>query len=90
MVQDRLDMLVRNGAQGLALVFLVLWLFFSLRYSFWVTMGLPVSFLGALFILPLIGVTINMISMVGLLIGVGLFRAEIIQGLAHIVSHKNC
>ena len=77
-VQDRLDMLLRNGAQGLILVFLVLWLFFSFRYSFWVTMGLPISFLGALFVLPLFGVTINMISMVGLLIGIGLLMDDAI------------
>ncbi len=77
-VQDRLDMLVRNGVQGLALVFLVLWLFFGLRYSFWVAMGLPVSFLGALFLLPAFGITINMISMVGLLIGVGLLMDDAI------------
>ena len=77
-VQDRLDMLVRNGAQGLVLVFLVLWLFFSLRYSFWVTMGLPVAFLGALFVLPVLGITINMISMVGLLIGIGLLMDDAI------------
>lgn len=77
-VRDRLNMLVRNGVQGLAAVFLVLWLFFSLRYSFWVTMGLPVSFLGALFVLPALGITINMISMVGLLIGVGLLMDDAI------------
>jgi multidrug efflux pump subunit AcrB len=77
-VQDRLDMLLRNGGQGLLLVFLVLWLFFGTRYSFWVTMGLPVSFLGALFILPIVGITINMISMVGLLIGVGLLMDDAI------------
>jgi len=77
-VQDRLSMLVRNGAQGLLLVFLVLWLFFGVRYSFWVTMGLPVSFLGALFLMPLLGITINMISMVGLLIGVGLLMDDAI------------
>ena len=77
-VQDRLDMLMRNGAQGLLLVFLVLWLFFSFRYSFWVTMGLPVAFLGALFLLPAVGITINMISMVGLLIGVGLLMDDAI------------
>jgi multidrug efflux pump subunit AcrB len=53
-------------------------LFFSLRYSFWVTVGLPVSFLGALFILPLIGMTINMITLVGLLIGVGLLMDDAI------------
>lgn len=77
-VQDRLDMLVRNGLQGLVAVFLVLWLFFSFRYSFWVAMGLPVSFLGAFFLLPLMGITINMISMVGLLIGVGLLMDDAI------------
>ncbi|MEW8071203.1 MAG: efflux RND transporter permease subunit [Candidatus Thiodiazotropha sp.] len=85
-VQDRLDMLVRNGAQGLVAVFFVLWLFFSFRYSFWVTMGLPVSFLGALFILPIIGVTINMISMVGLLIGIGLLMDDAIVIAENIAS----
>ncbi|MDJ0740056.1 MAG: efflux RND transporter permease subunit [Gammaproteobacteria bacterium] len=85
-VRDRLDMLLRNGVQGLALVFLVLWLFFSMRYSFWVTMGLPVSFLGALFVLPLIGVTINMISMVGLLIGIGLLMDDAIVIAENIAS----
>ncbi|MBF0367866.1 MAG: efflux RND transporter permease subunit [Magnetococcales bacterium] len=77
-VQSRLDMLMRNGGQGLILVFGMLWLFFNFRYSFWVSMGLPVSFLGALFVLPLIGVTINMISMVGLLIGIGLLMDDAI------------
>jgi hydrophobic/amphiphilic exporter-1 (mainly G- bacteria), HAE1 family len=77
-VQDRLEMLTRNGLQGLILVFLVLWLFFSLRYSFWVTAGLPVAFLGALFVLPAFGITINMISMVGLLIGIGLLMDDAI------------
>ncbi len=77
-VQDRLDMIIANAVQGLVMVFLILWLFFSFRYSFWVTMGLPVSFLGALFVLPLLGVTINMISMVGLLIGVGLLMDDAI------------
>lgn len=77
-VKDRLNMLLNNGIQGLILVFLILWLFFSFRYSFWVTMGLPVSFLGALFIMPKLGISINMISMVGLLIGIGLLMDDAI------------
>jgi len=77
-VQDRLDMILANGAQGLVMVFLILWLFFSFRYSFWVTMGLPISFLGALWVMPQIGFTINMISMVGLLIGIGLLMDDAI------------
>ena len=86
-VQDRLDLLIRNGAQGLLLVFLVLWLFFGFRYSFWVTMGLPVSFLGALFLMPVMGITINMISMVGLLIGIGLLMDDAIVIAENIAAH---
>jgi HAE1 family hydrophobic/amphiphilic exporter-1 len=86
-VQDRLNLLIRNSIQGLVFVFLVLWLFFSIRYSFWVVAGLPVSFLGALFLLPLFGITINMISMVGLLIGVGLLLDEAIVISENIASH---
>ncbi len=85
-VSDRLHMLTSNGIQGLIAVFLVLWLFFSFRFSFWVTMGLPVSFLGALFVLPMLGVTINMISMVGLLIGVGLLMDDAIVIAENIAS----
>lgn len=77
-VQDRLDMIMRNGAQGLLAVFAILWLFFSFRYSFWVTMGLPISFLGAMFVIPMAGMTINMITLVGLLIGVGLLMDDAI------------
>jgi len=88
-VNDRLEMLTRNGAQGLLAVFLVLWLFFGFRYSFWVTMGLPVSFLGALFVLPMLGITINMISMVGLLIGVGLLMDDAIVIAENIAARIN-
>ncbi|OQX37641.1 MAG: hypothetical protein B0D84_00430, partial [Candidatus Sedimenticola endophacoides] len=77
-VQDRLDLLTRNGAQGLVLVFLVMWLFFQGRFAFWVAMGLPVSFLGALFFMNLLGLTINMITMVALLIAIGLLMDDAI------------
>ncbi len=78
LVQSRLDMIVKNGIQGLLIVFLILWLFFSFRYSFWVTMGLPISFLGALYVMPIMGITINMISLVGLLIAIGLLMDDAI------------
>jgi hydrophobic/amphiphilic exporter-1 (mainly G- bacteria), HAE1 family len=76
--RGRLNLLVTNGLQGLALVFAILWLFFSMRYGFWVAMGLPVSFLGGLFVLGLMGVSLNVISMVGLLIAVGLLMDDAI------------
>ena len=77
-VRDRLQLLVKNGLQGLVLVFLVMWLFFQLRFSFWVTMGLPVSFLGGLFFMALLGYSINMITMVALLIALGLLMDDAI------------
>jgi len=86
-VQDRLDMLLENGIQGVILVFLVLWLFFSLRFSFWVAMGLPASFLGALFAMALIGYSINMMTMVALLIAVGLLMDDAIVIAENIARH---
>ncbi len=55
-----------------------MWLFFGFRYSFWVAMGLPVAFLGALFVMPLIGMTINMLTMVALLMALGLLMDDAI------------
>lgn len=77
-VSDRLNLLIRNGTQGLGLVFLVLWLFFGLRYSFWVAMGLPVSFMGAIALMLVMGFSLNMLTMVGLLIAIGLLMDDAI------------
>ncbi len=77
-IKDRLRILLDNGLQGLLLVFLSMWAFFSFRYSFWVTMGLPVSFLGAIFFMQLLGYTINMMTMVALLVALGLIMDDAI------------
>lgn len=86
-VKDRLNLLTKNGLQGLFLVFLVMWLFFPGRFAFWVAMGLPVSFLGALFLMQLLGLTINMITMVALLIAIGLLMDDAIVIAENIASH---
>ena len=77
-VRDRLRLLTENGVMGLILVFLVMWAFFSLKFSFWVAMGLPVSFLGAIFAMHFLGYTINMITMVALLVAIGLLMDDAI------------
>lgn len=77
-VRDRLRILAENGLQGLALVFLAMWLFFNLRFSFWVAMGLPVAFLGAIFFMYLAGLTINMMTMVALIMAIGLLMDDAI------------
>ena len=66
LVNDRISLLLRNGAQGCILVFATMWLFFNARLSFWVVVSLPVSFLAAFALVPPLGLTINMLTMVGL------------------------
>ncbi|MFT6896148.1 MAG: HAE1 family hydrophobic/amphiphilic exporter-1 [Paraglaciecola sp.] len=77
-VKDRIKMLVTNAWQGLLLVFAVMWLFFTIRYAFWVVMGLPISFLASAFVLGQMGITINMISMVALLLALGILMDDAI------------
>jgi multidrug efflux pump subunit AcrB len=77
-IVDRLNMLMNNAWQGLLLVFVTLLLFFNLRYTFWVVMGLPVSFLGGLFVLGWFDISINMMSMVALLLALGILMDDAI------------
>ena len=72
MLQDRIDLLPRNGVIGLCLVFGLLWLFLDLRLSFWAGMGIPVSVSGALAIIWGMGDTINMVSLFGLIMVLGI------------------
>ncbi len=72
MLQDRIDLLLKNGIIGLALVFLLLWLFLDMRLSFWAGMGIPISLGGGMVILWMMGETINMISLFGLIMVLGI------------------
>ncbi|MFH1746529.1 MAG: efflux RND transporter permease subunit [Planctomycetota bacterium] len=71
-IEDRLDLLKRNGLWGLSLVFLSLLLFLNWRVAFWVMMGLLVSVCGALMLMSILGATLNLISMFGLIVVLGL------------------
>lgn len=86
-VRDRLDMLVSNGIQGLILVFLTMWLFFNIRLSFWVAMGLPVSFMGGFLVMQMTGMSINMLTMVGLLLALGLIMDDAIVISENVAAH---
>ncbi len=69
---QRIDLLLRNSAMGLVLVFITLALFLELRLAFWVMMGIPTAFLGSFLILPLLGVSLNMISLFAFIIALGI------------------
>lgn len=75
---DRLTMMVVNGLQGVVLVFGVMWLFFSWRYSFWVAAGLPVAFMGSFFLMAELGLSINIMSLVALLMAIGIMMDDAI------------
>ncbi len=87
LISDRLQLLGENAWQGLLLVFIVMWLFFGTRYAFWVTMGLPVSFLASALVLNYLGVSINMISMVALLLALGILMDDAIVISESIGAH---
>ena len=72
MLKARIDLLMRNGLIGLCIVFLLLWCFLNARLSFWAGMGIPISIAGALVILWAMGGTINMISLFGLIMVLGI------------------
>ncbi len=86
-VRDRLQLLVKNGWQGLILATMVLFLFFTWRYSFWIALGLPISFLGGLALMTVFGISINMISMVALLMAIGILMDDAIV-LSESIHHE--
>ena len=77
-IRERLALVLVNGLQGLALVFAVLWLVFGLRFAFWVAMGLPVAFMGGVAIMAAAGLSLNLMTTIGLLIVIGLLMDDAI------------
>ncbi len=73
-LKGRLDMMMTNMLQGALLVFLILTLFLRLKIALWVVVGIPICFLGALWLMPVgpYPVTINMISLFGFILVLGI------------------
>ena len=71
-LRSRIGLLTRNAYLGLALVFICLSLWLDLRLAFWTTMGIPISFLGAFFLLPFFGVSVNMVSLFAFIVVLGI------------------
>ncbi len=71
-LKGRLNMMVKNLIYGAVLVFLSLALFLRLKLAFWVMVGLPVAFLGTFLVMPLVGVSVNLISLFGFILVLGI------------------
>lgn len=72
LITGRLNILMENGAMGLVLVLITLFLFLNARTALWVAAGIPVSMLAAVAIMYMFGLTINMISLFALIITLGI------------------
>lgn len=70
--RERLTLLLENGTLSAFIVLGILSLFLAARLAFWVMMGMAISFLGSLLFLPSLSVSINMISMFGFLVALGI------------------
>jgi len=72
MLRSRMSLLTRNARIGLVLVFLCLTVFLDLRLAFWTTVGIPISFFGAFWLMPYFGTSINMISLFAFILSLGI------------------
>ena len=87
-LESRVGLLVDNALTGLVLVFVVLALFLRLRLAFWITLGIPISFLGAIALMPTFGVSINMISLFSFILVLGIVVDDAIVVGENILSKQ--
>ncbi|MFW5705526.1 MAG: efflux RND transporter permease subunit [Bacteroidota bacterium] len=86
-LNSRLELLYSNGGIGLLLVLVALGIFLSLRLSFWVAFGIPASFFGMFILGYVSGLTINMISLFGMILVIGILVDDGIVIAENIYSH---
>lgn len=84
---DRITLLVKNGGVGLLLVLFALGLFLNVRLSAWVAFGIPFSFFGLFIIGSFIGLTINMISLFGMIVVIGILVDDGIVIAENVYAH---
>lgn len=86
--RQRGELMLKNGFWGLLLVVIFLALFLDVRLAFWVSMGIPVSFLGAFLLFPTTDFTINIISMFAFIIALGIVVDDAIVSGENIYSYR--
>ena len=86
--ESRMNLLLKNAALGLVLVFLVLGLFLEIRLAMWVMLGIPIAFFGTLFFMPALGVSINMISLFAFILALGIVVDDAIVVGENVYEHR--
>ncbi|MCA8955081.1 MAG: efflux RND transporter permease subunit [Planctomycetes bacterium] len=88
-LRSRIDLLTRNMLSGLVLVFAVLAVFLRLRLAFWVALGIPVSFLGCAALMPMLDISVNMISLFAFLMVLGIVVDDAIVVGESVHAHRH-
>ena len=88
LLSGQLGLMLRNGATGFALVFVALALFLDLRLALWVSLGIPISFLGAIALMPTFDVSINMMSLFAFVMVLGIVVDDAIIVGENIFRHQ--
>jgi len=86
-IQERIDLLTKNGILGMILVLLFLSLSLNPRMSFWVALAIPVSFAGMCMIGPMYGLTINVMSLLAMILVLGILVDDGIVIAENIYQH---
>jgi multidrug efflux pump subunit AcrB len=86
-VKNRISTLVSNAVQGGILVLALLTLFLRPSIAFWVFIGIPVSFMGAFIVMPFFGITLNVMSLFGFILVLGIVVDDAIVTGENIYTH---
>ncbi|MAW61759.1 MAG: acriflavin resistance protein [Planctomycetes bacterium] len=87
-LKERTGLMLKNGQQGLLLVLLALSLFLRLRLAAWVTVGIPIALLGSAALMPSLGVSINLISLMAFITVLGIVVDDAIVVAENIHRHR--
>ncbi|MEA2064585.1 MAG: efflux RND transporter permease subunit [Gemmatimonadota bacterium] len=87
-LESRLNLMQKNAFLGLCMVIIALGLFLELRLAFWVMLGVPISFFGAMLVMPSLGVSINMMSLFAFILALGIVVDDAIVVGENIFSHR--
>ncbi len=86
--ERRLSLVIDNALLAVVIVLLILALFLEFRLAFWVMMGMAISFIGGIAVLPMVGVSINMVSLFGFLVVLGIVVDDAIVVGENIYEHR--
>ena len=93
LIEDRINLLISNGIGGLILVVAILFIFLNGRVAFWVAVGIPISFMGTLAVMYMVGGSINMVSLFALIMALGIIVDDAIvvgeDALTHYAKGEN-